>query len=72
MTQLIVSIEDSSMLSDIRKAIKLMRGVVSVKTKKSAPNPTTIAAIEEARAGKGIYCGSFDEYKRKVANLDDV
>ncbi len=72
MTQLIVSIDDSSMLSDIRKAIKMIRGVVSVKAEKSTPNAKTVAAIEEARAGKGIYCGSFENYKRMVANLDDV
>lgn len=72
MTQLIVSIDDASMLSDIRKAIKMIRGVVSVKAEKSKPNAKTIAAIEEARAGKIIHCGSFEDYKRMVANLDDV
>ena len=72
MTQLIVSIDDASMLSDIRKAIKMIRGVVSVKAEKAKPNAKTIAAIEEVRAGKTIHCGSFEEYKRMVANLDDV
>lgn len=60
------------MLSDIRKAIKMIRGVVSVKAEKSTPNAKTIAAIKEARSGKAIYCGSFEEYKRMTANLDDV
>lgn len=60
------------MLRDIKKAIKMIRGVVSVKAEKSKPNATTIAAIEEARAGKGVYCGSFEDYKRMVANLDDA
>ncbi len=72
MTQLTVSIENPDMLRDIKKAIKMIRGVVSVKVEKSKPNTTTIAAIEEVRAGKGIYCGSFEDYKRMVANLDDV
>jgi len=72
MTQLTVSIENPDMLRDIKKAIKMIRGVVSVKAEKSKPNATTIAAIEEARAGKGVYCGSFEDYKRMVANLDDV
>lgn len=31
MTQLIVSLEDTSMLSDIKKAIRMLRGVVSVR-----------------------------------------
>lgn len=72
MTQLTVSIENPDMLRDIKKAIKMIRGVVSVKAVKYKPNPTTIAAIEEARAGKGVYCGSFEDYKRMVANLDDA
>lgn len=72
MTQLTVSIENPDMLRDIKKAIKMIRGVVSVKAVKSKPNATTIAAIEEARAGKGVYCGSFENYKRMVANLDDA
>lgn len=49
MTRLTVSIEDPAMLSDIRKAIKMIRGVVSVKTEKTKPNPATIAAIEEVQ-----------------------
>jgi len=72
MTQLTVSIEKPEMLRDIKKAIKMIRGVVSVKAEKSTPNATTMAAIEEARAGKAIYCGSFEDYKRMVANPDDV
>lgn len=35
-------------------------------------NATTLAAIKEVQSGKGIYCGSFENYKRVVANLDDV
>lgn len=72
MTQLTVSIENPDMLRDIKKAIRMIRGVVSVKTEKPKPNATTLAAIKEMQSGKGIYCGSFDDYKRIVANLDDV
>ncbi|MCM1368769.1 MAG: hypothetical protein NC204_00155 [Candidatus Amulumruptor caecigallinarius] len=72
MTQLTVSIENPDMLRDIKKAIKMIRGVVSVKTEPPKPNPVTLAAIKEVENGEGIYCGSFDDYKRMVANLDDV
>lgn len=72
MTQLTVSIENPNMLRDIKRAIKMIRGVVSVKAEKPRPNATTIAAIEEAQSGKAIYCGSFENYKKMVANLDDV
>lgn len=72
MTHLTVSIENPDMLRDIKRAIKMIRGVVSVKAEKPKPNATTIAAIEEARSGKAIHCGSFENYKKMVANLDDV
>lgn len=72
MTQLTVSIENPDMLRDIKKAISMIRGVVSVKSEKPKPNATTLAAIKEIEDGNGIFCGSFDNYKRVVANLDDV
>lgn len=72
MTQLTVSIEDPSMLSDIRKAIKMIRGVVSVKTEKNKPNATTLAAIKEAENGEGVFCDSFDEYLKIVSESDNV
>lgn len=72
MTQLIVSIENPDMLRDIKKAIRMIRGVISVKSQEEPPNADTLAAIREARSGKAIHCGSFDDYKRIVANLDDV
>lgn len=38
--------------------------------KKNDSNPTgrnaTLAAIEEMKQGKGIKCGSFEDYKRKM------
>lgn len=67
MTQLTVSIENPSMLPDIRKAIKMIRGVVSVKTEKNKPNATTLAAIKEAENGEGVFCDSFDEYLKIVS-----
>ena len=70
MTQLIVSIENPSMLSDIRAAIRMIRGVVSEKT--GVSNPETAAAISEAEAGKGIRCHTFADYKKLVSDLDDV
>ncbi len=64
MTQLTVSIEDPDMIRDIKKAINMIRGVVSVKTEKPKPNEATIAAMREARSGKAIHCGSFENYKK--------
>lgn len=56
----------------IMKDIRMIRGVVSVKSEKVKPNATTLAAIKEVERGKAIHCGSFEDYKRIVANLDDV
>ncbi|WP_297069960.1 hypothetical protein [uncultured Duncaniella sp.] len=72
MTQLTVSIENPDMLRDIKKAIMMIRGVVSVKAEKPKPNAATVAAIDAARKGETIHCGSFENYKKMVANLDDV
>ncbi len=72
MTQLIVSIDNPSMLADISSAIKMIRGVVAVKTEKAKPNATTLSAIDDAKNGNTIHCTSFEDYKKLVANLDDV
>lgn len=66
MTQLIVSIDNPSMLEDIRAAIRMIRGVVSVSPNQT-PNDTTIAAINDAKAGNTIHCGTFDSYKKLVS-----
>ena len=71
MTQLIVSLEDPSMIDDIKNAIKLLRGVVSVKTSKTSdvPNKETVDAIKQAENGEVIHCGSFDNYLEFVKHL---
>ena len=61
MTQLIVNIEDVSMLSDLKRAIMMLRGVVSISEKENV-NETTLKAIEEAKNGNTIKCSSFEEY----------
>ena len=35
-------------------------------TESEIPNSATAKAIDEARAGKVIYCGNFENYKRKL------
>ena len=51
MTQLTVKIEDASMLEQIKQAISLLRGVVSVNVKKTKPKEydiTKTAGFREA------------------------
>lgn len=69
MTQLILNIEDASMLSQIKKACSLLRGVNSVKVVKKdeiIPNKTTRKAMEAAQKGDTIKCYSFEEYLKCV------
>lgn len=72
MTQLIVSIDNPSMIDEIKNAIRMIKGVYSVKTEKKSLNVTTKMAIDEAMSGKTIKCGSFEDYKKLVADLDNV
>ena len=69
MTQLIINIEDVSLLSELKRAIKMLRGVGSVSVKHdktSALNATTLQAIKEAKTGDTVKCTSFEDYLEKV------
>lgn len=67
MTQLIVSVENKSLLNEIKKAIELLRGVSDVEICASdIPNLTTLAAFREAEEGNTIVCDSMEEYLRVV------
>lgn len=68
MAQLIVSLEDNSLTGDIKKAIKMLRGVVSVKEcdVNELPNDTTVAAIDELESGNTIVCEDFESYLKLV------
>ena len=72
MTQLTVSLEDvsPSVLKDVKKAISMLRGVVSVKVNRAAnvPNASTRKAIEEAEAGDTIKVGSMSDYLKFVGD----
>ena len=65
MTQLVVSIEDSNLIADIKRAIKLLRDVSDV-FEDETPNSSTAAAIREAEEGKTVKCMSFEDYLEKV------
>jgi len=70
MTQLIVSVEDASLLGDIRKAIKLLRGVASVSMgyEVGEPNPITMKALHEAENGQTIVCDTMEDYLKLVSD----
>ena len=69
MAQLIVNIEDTSLLNDLKQAIKMLRGVISISERtesKDFLNATTLKAIEDAKAGRTIKCKSFEDYLELV------
>ena len=68
MTQLIVTIEDASLLPDLKKAIKMSRGVenISVKKAETPLNETTLRAMRDVKEGHTIKCKSVEEYLEKV------
>lgn len=72
MTQLTVSLEDvsPSVLRDVKKAISMLRGVVSVKVNRIAdrPNASTIKVIEDAESGDTIKVGTMDDYLKFVGD----
>lgn len=72
MTQLTVSLEDvsPSVLRDVKKAISMLCGVVSVKVNRIAdrPNASTIKAIGDAESGDTIKVGTMDDYLKFVGD----
>ena len=68
MTQLIVTIEDASLLPDLKKAIKMLREVenISVKKAETPLNETTLRAMRDVKEGHTIKCKSVEEYLEKV------
>lgn len=68
MTQLIVSLEDNSMLSEIKRAILMLRGVTSVRDTQPTEivNPNTLKALNELENGETVVCEDFNEYLKLV------
>ena len=68
MNQLIVTVEDASLLGDLKKAISMLRGVSSVLLSNTdeAYNETTLKAMRDANEGNTIKCTSFEDYLAKV------
>ena len=54
-------------MSDLKRAIKMLRGVTNISERKSdSLNDVTKQAIADAREGRTIKCDSFEDYLRKV------
>ena len=67
MTQLTVSIEDVSMLDQIKQAISLIRGVSSVTLKRSRKTKTSMdRAIEDIEQGRVYKYDSLDDLIKEI------
>ena len=63
--RLLVTIEDCGLLAEIKQAIGMLRGVVSVETEPDY-NETTLAAMRDCMEGRTVKFDSFDDYLRKT------
>lgn len=66
MTELIVKVEDTSLLPDLKRAIKLLRGVTSIAVKKEKSADTTLRVIHDVEEGRTVKCTDFEDYLKKV------
>lgn len=72
MTQLIVNVEDTSLLAELKRAIMLLRGVGSITEWTDSANvfnETTMNAKHDAKTGNTIKCRSFEDYLKLVENV---
>ena len=72
MTQLIVNVEDTSLLAELKRAIMLLRGVGSITERTETTNSfneTTMNAMNDAKTGDTIKCRSFEDYLKLVENV---
>ena len=64
-----ITLEENAVVSDIKKALKMIRGVASVRvanpSKAEVPNKTTIKAKNDVRAGKTFKASSVDDVFKK-------
>ncbi len=76
-TQIIVTLEDNAMVAEIKKALKLIRGIASVRvTRNGADNSITTAlrrsmkkAREEFAKGETISCHTPEEMQKYFDSL---
>ena len=65
MTQLVVSVEDYSLISDIKRAIKMLKGVADVKLVKPKKNGLD-KAIEDIENGNVYAAKDMDDFVKQM------
>ncbi len=82
MAQILVTVDSGQPLGDIRKAIKMLRGVVSttvvkesaqtsiMKEAEEVPNATTLAAMREVESGQDAGAVCVDDFESFMASME--
>lgn len=76
-TQMIVTLEDNAMVAEIKKALKLIRGVASVRMARVSDDRHITTAMqsrirkarEESARGETIVCNTPDEMRQYFESL---
>ena len=63
--QLLVDVDDVSLLKDLKRALRMMKGVRRVRAKKS-PAQLTLEAIQEVESGEGTVCNSWNDFLKAI------
>ncbi len=66
MTELVVQIEDPSMVADIKRAIKMLRGVTGVIIPKHQKKTGLQMSIDEVRSGKLYEAKDVDDLMNQL------
>lgn len=70
--QLIINIEDVTVVKDLKKILKRIDGIgqVTLKKPKKTPEEETLEAIKKSRKGEDLYqCSSFEDFKRQMNEI---
>jgi len=65
MTELVVQVEDASLISDIKKAIGMLKGVAKVTTKRKKKSNLQLA-IDEVNSGKLCEAKDVDDLIKQL------
>ncbi len=66
MTELVVQIEDASLVADIKRAIKMLRGVASVTIPKHQKKTGLQKSIDEVRSGNLYVAKDVDDLMNQL------
>lgn len=66
--QLIVTVDDASVINDLKRAIKMMRGVSKISVKRPQKTEMDLAR-EDARAGRVTSWNSVDEMFNEILGV---